>query len=491
MLVLEANAESVGAGRMGSFQLTGNRQATALDGSDGTGSSGPPADWYRFDSGPSLLLLPEVYEAAFDAGGGSALWRGDPSSDGGDLGGGGGLDVKLVAGPRYAIHFDDGARSPGPSPVASRWPGGSVAPLKVVAPPLRLWGGLGGFAQDCASFEALEAAAGARGGGAAYAQHMVSCQRLLDGGLPNFIAGEFRLSALVQMLGEVLSGSWPLDPQEKQLRKRFQSPQSRAALSFQSLYVGLTPFDAPAVFGLLQPLELGPVPDPQRVERRPPQQGIYYPVGGFGTVADGLVALARGAGAEVRYDAKVQRLLLHGDHGWDSGSDGSSDGGSSSGGAGGSVGGVRVQGPATVPAPPRDEHNADGSSAKNVAAPADDGHYDVRCGAVVLNADVAAAEQRLLAPTHRAADARTFDAASLSCSVVALHLALNRTLGSALAHHSLFLAVDDGGGGGWDDAKARPLDEPRRRLAWAWGTRFPSGGEDALDAKLGGADAPG
>jgi phytoene desaturase (3,4-didehydrolycopene-forming) len=453
VLVLEANTEAVGAGRMGSFQLTDDNSH----------------DCYRFDSGPSLLLLPDVYEAAFDAGGGGALWRGDSSSDRGETSGGG-LNVKLVAGPRYAIHFDDGARSPGQLLVKSRWPGGSLEPQRQVEPPLRLWGGLGGFAQDCESFEALELAAGTSGGGAAYARHMVSCQRLLDGGLPNFIAGKFKLKALLQMLGEVLSGSWPLDVQEKLLRKRFKSPKSRAALSFQSLYVGLTPFEAPAIFGLLQPLELGPVPDLQRADPQPPTQGIYYPVGGFGQVADGLVALARGAGAEVRYQAKVQQLLLHGDQGW--GSEGRGDGsdGARSGGAeAGAVGGVRVQGPS----------QAASSS------------YDVACGAVVLNADAAAAESLLLGPTSRAADARTFDAATLSCSVVAWHLALNRTLAACLAHHSLFLAVDAGGGGGWDDAKARPLDEPRRRAAWAWQARFPSGGEDALEARLGGADAAG
>ena len=151
------------------------------------------------------------------------------------------LDVAPVEGPRYAIWFDDGDRSAG---------GGACSPIHLHG------GGGAGFEKDCAAFEALEwEASGRGGGGRAYASHMVACQRLLDGGLPAFIAGNWqppRWPALLQMARTVLSGNWPLRPQEATLRDRFASPKARAALSFQSLYVGLTPFAAPSVFGLLQ-----------------------------------------------------------------------------------------------------------------------------------------------------------------------------------------------------------------------------------------------
>jgi hypothetical protein len=62
-----------------------------------------------------------------------------------------------------------------------------------------------------------------------------------------------RLPALLQMAKEVVSGPcWPWVVQEKGLRRKFKSPKARAALSFQSLYLGLTPFNAPQVFNLLQ-----------------------------------------------------------------------------------------------------------------------------------------------------------------------------------------------------------------------------------------------
>jgi phytoene dehydrogenase-like protein len=70
----------------------------------------------------------------------------------------------------------------------------------------------------------------------------------------------------------------------------------------------------------------------------------------------------------------------------------------------------------------------------------------VRAKKVLLNADAAAAEPLMLG---KGAGGRDYKDKSLSSSVVAFHWALNKTF-AQLAHHSLFLAVDDGGGGGWD-----------------------------------------
>ena len=236
VLVVEANDEDVATGSGG---RCGTMWLTSVNG-----------DKYRFDTGPSLLLLPDVYEEAFALAGGEQ----DFKDSLGPL-------IQRVNGPIYTIYFDDGKSS-------------ASTPT-----PLVLWGGEEGFAADCQAMDALEPDGGQR-----YAKHMVQTQRILDGGLPNFIEMRPRVPALLQMLGEcLLGGAFPLEPQERQLRRRFRSPRSRAALSFQSLYVGLTPYAAPGVFSLLQPLELGPVPDAHRAEREPRRQGVFYPVGaGFG-----------------------------------------------------------------------------------------------------------------------------------------------------------------------------------------------------------------
>lgn len=51
---------------------------------------------------------------------------------------------------------------------------------------------------------------------------------------------------------------------------RFRDPRLRALFTFQDLYVGLTPYTAPAVFSLLFATEV--------------TQGVWYPLGGFGQV---------------------------------------------------------------------------------------------------------------------------------------------------------------------------------------------------------------
>lgn len=64
-------------------------------------------------------------------------------------------------------------------------------------------------------------------------------------------------------------------------------------MSFQNLYVGLSPYNAPAVFSLLQALEF--------------QQGIYYPIGGFTSISKSLESIARELGVEILTNSKVIR----------------------------------------------------------------------------------------------------------------------------------------------------------------------------------------
>jgi hypothetical protein len=156
VLVLETNEQRVGAGRCGSFVLK-----SELDGASST---------YRFDSGPSLLLLPDVYERAFAEASRSDIFQ--------SL-----LDIVPVQGPRFHVYFDEGGAVRKGSNSGARETTTPTAAGAAAEPaastdlpqPLVLQGGLSGFAQDCASFEELELKDGGReGGGAAYAAHMVT-----------------------------------------------------------------------------------------------------------------------------------------------------------------------------------------------------------------------------------------------------------------------------------------------------------------------------
>lgn len=72
----------------------------------------------------------------------------------------------------------------------------------------------------------------------------------------------------------------------------------RFALSFHPLFVGGNPFTTTSLYGLIAFLE-----------RR---WGVHYAVGGMGSVVAGLTRLITAAGGELRYGARVTRILHEG-----------------------------------------------------------------------------------------------------------------------------------------------------------------------------------
>lgn len=73
-------------------------------------------------------------------------------------------------------------------------------------------------------------------------------------------------------------------------------PKLRVMLSFHPLLIGGNPFRAPAIYCL--------IPD---LERR---WGVHYPMGGVGSLVDGLVKLIEGQGGAVRTNADVRRIVV-------------------------------------------------------------------------------------------------------------------------------------------------------------------------------------
>ena len=77
-------------------------------------------------------------------------------------------------------------------------------------------------------------------------------------------------------------------------QRAFLSPDIAAAFSFQSMYLGMSPYDSPLLYRLLLFTELG--------------QGIFFPLGGIGSLARALERAARSLGVEIVYDAEVTSL---------------------------------------------------------------------------------------------------------------------------------------------------------------------------------------
>ncbi|KAJ1024805.1 hypothetical protein NDA16_002845 [Ustilago loliicola] len=79
--------------------------------------------------------------------------------------------------------------------------------------------------------------------------------------------------------------------------KYFKSRHVRRALTFSAMYMGMSPFDAPATYSLLQYAEYA--------------KGIWYPIGGFYKVVEAMENIARDKfGAEFRYDTGVKKIVV-------------------------------------------------------------------------------------------------------------------------------------------------------------------------------------
>ena len=188
-----------------------------------------------------------------------------------------------------------------------------------------------------------------------------------------------------------------LGSQHGQMSAYFKSEKLRALFSFQELYVGLSPYTAPGVFSLLAATEL--------------TDGVWYPVGGFQKVRDGLLSAAKSAGAAVRTSAPVARILL----------DRSEDGGA---------------------------NGADGTDgqrpARRVRGVELEGGEVLLADLVVANPDLPYVFDSLLAGGGEAdldAEAERVGAMEYSASVIAFNMAVKGPLANLL-HHNVFLSSD-------------------------------------------------
>ncbi|CAN5386511.1 phytoene desaturase family protein [soil metagenome] len=80
----------------------------------------------------------------------------------------------------------------------------------------------------------------------------------------------------------------------KGVSRWFRDERLRQLFCLQSMYLGLSPFDAPWVYATLAYMEYG--------------EGIWYPRGGMVNIALSIAALAEARGAEIRLNAPVRAI---------------------------------------------------------------------------------------------------------------------------------------------------------------------------------------
>ncbi len=206
---------------------------------------------YAFDTGPTLFLMPAVFAETYAA-------LGERMQDQLDL-------IRLD--PTYRVHFHDGSSIDLTSDLI----------------------------QMREQLEAMEP-----GSFAAFCSYMSEGYRNYTLSLRHFVGRNFRSYA------EYFSpANLPLLFQLKALSKHadsvnhyFHDQRLRAAFTFQNMYLGLSPYDAPATYSLLQYTEMG--------------EGVWYPRGGLYKVIESLAAIADGLGVCFHYNTPVARIDVDG-----------------------------------------------------------------------------------------------------------------------------------------------------------------------------------
>jgi phytoene desaturase len=204
-------------------------------------------DGHRFDIGPTLFLMPEVWEETFAA-------LGEKMSDY--------LDLRRID-PTYKVHFDDGLRLELTSNL------GTMQTQLEKVEPTAFTGFLHYIAEGSKHYK-------------------ISLEKFVGRNFYN-IFEYFSLKNL------------PLIVQLKALKKHyantsrfFKDERLKAAFTFQNMYLGLSPYDAPATYSLLQYTELA--------------EGVWYPMGGMYAAIQALVKVAEKLGVTFIYNAPVKRL---------------------------------------------------------------------------------------------------------------------------------------------------------------------------------------
>jgi phytoene desaturase (3,4-didehydrolycopene-forming) len=179
---------------------------------------------------------------------------------------------------------------------------------------------------------------------------------------PSFLANVFALH--------------PFESIYSRASKYFWTERLRRVFTFGSMYMGMSPFDAPGTYSLLQYTELA--------------EGIWYPVGGFHAVVAALVRICERLGVDIRLNSPVTSILTSAD--------------------GGNVTGVEL------------------SSGERLTA-------DI----VVVNADLVYAYNNLFPSAKSSSYAKSLQKRDGSCSSISFYWALSQPV-PELDTHNIFLA---------------------------------------------------
>ncbi len=90
----------------------------------------------------------------------------------------------------------------------------------------------------------------------------------------------------------------PWSSLDSELGRYFRDERVRLAFSFQSKYLGMSPFNCPSLFSILSFLEY--------------EYGVWHPTGGCAAVSEGMARVARELGVRITLNEDVKEVLFEG-----------------------------------------------------------------------------------------------------------------------------------------------------------------------------------
>ena len=208
------------------------------------------ADGFKFDLGPTFFLYPRVLEEIFATAGTSLR-----------------AEVEMVRlDPQYRIIFGGGGQIDA-TPDIARMERQIAAIAPADAPGFRRF-----LDENRTKLERME-----------------PCLQTPFDGWQDLI--NMRMLKLLPMLR-------PHQSLDTYLGRFFRDPRIRLAFSFQSKYLGMSPFRCPSLFSILSFLEY--------------EYGVFHPIGGCAAVTVAMARVAERLGVEIRTDSPVEEVLFEG-----------------------------------------------------------------------------------------------------------------------------------------------------------------------------------
>ncbi len=206
---------------------------------------------FRFDTGPTLFLMPEIFKETYSA-------IGERMEDHLDL-------IRLD--PTYRVHLHDGTIVDLTS---------NINDMRAQLDSIEL-GSFGSYLRFISE---------------GYRNYNLSLKYFVGRNFTNFF--QFFNPRNIPLIFKLKA----LKTHYKNLTHYFKDPRLRAVFSFQNMYLGLSPYSALATYSLLQYTELA--------------EGVWFPRGGMYRVVETLVKIAEDFGVKFSYGTSVDKINVDG-----------------------------------------------------------------------------------------------------------------------------------------------------------------------------------